>query len=817
MVGAPDTRPRMTACAAALAVGTAMVAALPVSAAPTAVRQFAIPAESVSAALIDFAVQANVTLGGAPHCAGRSNPLNGRYAIAEGLARLLASTSCDFREVAPDTFRIVARLPAAPRPVVVAAAAPAPPPAEVIPELVVTATKRQAFVDRLPYAVSVVGAQQIATIGAEDISGLTGVLAGVSTTNLGPGRDKIQLRGLSDGAFTGRTQSTVAIYLDDVPLTSNAPDPDLRLVDVASVEVVRGPQGSLYGGGSLSGVYRIVTQRPQLNLWAGSLLLGGSITQGGAPSSEAEAMLNVPLSTDKTALRLVAYDEYDGGYIDNVQLHAKNIDGVTRSGGRATLRSLLDANWTLTVGGAYQHIDSNDTQYVTPGQGRLHRANAVQEGSVNDFSDLFVTLERDAATFNFKSTTSFVEHELSSQTDASTALPLFGGSAAVGEYEEPNATHMLIEDAVLSSPSAGRLQWLVGGLASSTLEDIQSIVGSPAGGGASAVSLYHEWRKDHRHSVAGYAEVSYALTDRLTATVGDRIAWLQTSTQSRVLMPVSGRRRLFNGQLSSEGQSPKAALDYEAWRGQHLYALMSQGRRAGGFNTGGPIGVVFATNPDAPGMHRRFAPDQIWNYEGGLKSSLWDGRVTLRTALFYDVWTDIQTDQYLASGLSYTDNAGDGVNAGSESELSIRPSEHWTLEGNGLFDHPELNHPRPGFITQPRAGLPGVPDISGGGRASYSASLWADWTWRLSADAQYVGRSHVTFDPTLAPVMGGYWLGALSAQVKGPRWSLSAFLVNPTNAGGNTFSYGNPFSFRQISEATPQRPRTLRVTLSAAF
>ncbi len=805
----------MTAFAGAVAVMAA--AASPAEAAPVALRQFAIPAESVSAALIDFAVQANVTLGGAPHCTGRSNPLNGRYPIAEGLARLLASTSCDFKQVAPDTFRIIARAAPPPRPAPSTPRAPPPPQADAIPELVVTATKRQAYVDRLPYAVSVVGAQEIAVIGAEDISGLTAVLAGVSTTNLGPGRDKILLRGLSDGAFTGRTQSTVGIYLDDVPLTSNAPDPDLRLVDVASVEVVRGPQGSLYGGGSLSGVYRVVTERPQLNLWAGSLLTGGSITQGGAPSGEAEAMLNVPLATDKTALRLVAYDEYDGGYIDNVELHAKNIDGVTRSGGRAALRSLLDADWTLTVGGAYQHIASNDTQYVMPGQGRLHRANAVREGSVNAFSDLYVTLERDAAAFDFKSTTAYVEHELSSQTDASTALPLFGGSAAVGEYHEPNATQMLIEDAVLSSPSGGRLQWLVGVLGSTTLEDIQSIVGSPAAGGSAAVTLYQEWRKDHRRSVAAYSEVSYALTDRLTATVGDRISELQTSTQSLVSMPVSGRQRTFDGDLNSTGQSPKAALDYQVWRDQHLYVLVSQGRRAGGFNTGGPIGVVFATAPDAPGMHRRFAPDQIWNYEGGLKSSLWDGRITLHTALFYDVWNNIQTDQYLASGLSYTDNAGDGVNAGSESELTIRPSEHLTLEGNALFDHPELNHPRPGFITQPKTGLPGVPDISGGGRASYSAALWADWAWRLSAEAQYVGRSHVTFDPTLAPVMGGYWLGSLSAQVKGPRWTLSAFLINPTNEGGNTFSYGNPFSFRQISEATPQRPRTLRVTLSAAF
>ena len=149
--------------------------------------------------------------------------------------------------------------------------------------------------------------------------------------------------------------------------------------------------------------------------------------------------------------------------------------------------------------------------------------------------------------------------------------------------------------------------------------------------------------------------------------------------------------------------------------------------------------------------------------------------------------------------------------------MSLRATDRLTLEGNVLFNHPELNHPRPGFISQSKTGLPGVPDTSGGGRLSYAAPAWGDWMWRLSAEAQYVGRSHVTFDPRLAPVMGGYWLDQLGAQLAGPRWTLAAYVINPTEERGNTFSYGNPFSFRQISEATPQRPRTVRLTLSASF
>jgi outer membrane receptor protein involved in Fe transport len=803
-----------------VAFAAVLFAAHAAAAAPGAVRQFSIPAEPVSAALIDFAVQANITIGGGPRCAGRVTGLNGVHTIEEGLRLLLAGTSCDFRVVAPDTVRIIARVQAPAKP---ASRPPSLAPTQTQPEveaadIVVTATRRRAYADQLPYSVSVISGQEMSALGARDISDLTTTFAGVSTTNLGPGRDKILLRGLSDGSFTGRTQSTVGIYLDDTPVTYNAPDPDLRLVDLASVEVMRGPQGSLYGGGSMSGVYRIVTRKPELNILDAAMLAGVGWTQDGAPSNEAEAMLNVPLVKDRAAARLVAYDEFDGGYIDNVDLRDKNIDGVRRDGGRASLKVLLDPDWTLTTGVASQRITSDDTQYVTPSLGRLHRANAVREGSVNRFTDAFVTVQRDSTRFDFKAVTSLVQHGLSSQTDASKALPLFGGgSAAVGEYEEPNATTMVTEDAMLSSPSTGPIQWLVGVYGSATLEDIQSIVRTPNIGVGPAVDLYHEWRKDHRSAAAVYGEATWALSDRLSLTAGARATASEIHTTSLVEMPMAPAPRTFAGMLSGGGVSPKAALDYRVWSGTRVYALVSEGRRPGGFNTGGPIGVVFATSPVAPGMHRRFLSDELWNYEAGVKASFWDGRLRLRSAAFYDRWTNIQTDQYLNSGLSYTANAGDGRNIGLESELTTKPTDHLTIDLSAIFNNPELTRPQPGFISQPTAGLPGVPDVSGGGLIAYDQPLWSGWSARFSGQAQYIGRSHVTFDPTLAPTMGGYVIAQLSAQLIGPRWRASAFLQNPTGERGNTFSYGNPFDFRQINESTPQRPRTLRLNLAADF
>jgi len=786
----------------------------PAQAATARIHRFSIPAEPVQAALIDFAVQANISIGVSPRCTGRAAPLSGSLPDDVALARLLAGTSCDFRKVSPEVFRIVERAAPDRR----TTAFPAGPQPGAVSQVVVTATRRRAVADQLPDAISTVPASMMREIGAVDISDLAAAMVGVTTTNLGPGRDKILLRGLSDGTFTGRTQSTVGIYLDDTPITYNAPDPDLRLTDVQRVEVLRGPQGTLYGSGSIGGVYRIVSQKPVINVFSGALDVGGAVADVGAPSHEADAVLNLPLVRDRAALRLVAYDEVDGGYIDNVALRVNNIDGSERSGGRAQLRVLLDPSWTVTAGGSYQDITADDTQYVTPSLGRLHRANAVREASDSRFSDAFITLEQNAAWGDFRSTTSVTDHHLDSRTDASLALPLFGqANSSVGAYDQPIAIQMLVEDAVISSPGVGPLQWLTGIYGSATVEDTTSLVLTGADPVGLNGALYQEQRRDRLNEIALYGDASYALTERLTLSAGLRASQMEVATRSMAAAPQTGRVRDFSGDAGFSSWSPKVGLDYALSRAAHLYALVSQGGRAGGFNTGGPIGTVFLLSPDVAGPHRRFEPDSLWNYELGVKTRLFDDRLELRSALFYDAWSRIQTDQFLPSGLSYTANAGDGRNYGAEAELVARPTQHLSLEVNALFNNPELTKPAPGFVSRSTEGLPGVPDVSVGARVAYQRPVWDDWSALVSAEDDYVGRSHVTFDPTQSPAMGGYHLDRLTTQLIGRRWRVMLDIINPTNEGGDTFSYGNPFDFRQIHEATPQRPRTYRLLLAYAF
>ena len=703
-------------------------------------------------------------------------------------------------------------LPEAPK---VARAAPVPskpapqPLPDPVAEILVTATKRPVAYDRLPASLSLISASQLQTSGAVDVAGAVRQLAGVTMTNLGPGRDKILLRGLSDGAFTGRTRSTVGTFLDYAPITYNAPDPDLRLADVQGIEVLRGPQGALYGGGSLSGVYRIVTRKPEFNLLQGALTVGAASTKTGSPSYEVEGMVNLPLVRDRAALRLVVYTEVEGGYLDDVNLRLSDVDATKRVGGRLALAVQLNDTWSVTVGGAVQQLDSNDTQYATPGPGRLRRANRIRERHKNDFGEAAVTVIGSGDWGRLESSTAYVRHAYSSLYDASAALNLYGSSTAdLGVFEENTKVDMVVEDAVLTSPADTRLQWLAGLYGAWTLEKSPSLLRVRGASGPPAL-VYLQNRTDRLITSAIYGQTSYRLGGGWTLAAGARVFETDLRTSSNVQVPLNGPPRAFTRKAQFNGWSPQLILQYDFQSGGMLYLLRSQGDRVGGFNSGG----ISAPAPS----RRTFQPDRLRNFEVGTKMRLFDRRLSVQSAVFYDLWDNIQTDQYLASGLPYTANVGDGRNIGLEIEATWRPTTTLTLQANALLNSSKVTKVNPIFATRVQNRLPGVPDASFGALAIYERPLRDNLSLIFTGEGGYVGRSRLTFDPALSPEMGGYVTGKLSVQLKGPDWRVAAFLSNPSNTQGDTFAYGNPFSFGQVRQVTPQRPRTFSLLLSRTF
>lgn len=793
----------LLACAVAAAPVSA--AARPGDAKPIRLR---IPAEATSDALLSLALEAGVSLGGdVGACQGTSRPLSGRHSLSGALGHLLAGSDCSFEIIDARTVMIRRRSPAlvhapAASPTV---APPAPP--TVIGEVVVTAGRRAELAGRTPYAITAIAGDMLEQTGNSDISDLGGMVAGMTVTNLGPGRNKVILRGLSDGTFTGVTQSTVALYLDDVPVTYNAPDPDLRLIDVDRVEVMRGPQGTLYGGGSIGGIVRIVTRKPDVDEVSGSASSSLSVTKNGGLNTDLEATLNLPVAPGRVGVRASAYREVDSGYIDDVALGLKHANRGQRDGGRLAVRALINQDWSVQAGVVHQSINTRDTQYLVGGTDSLQRANQVREPHDNDFDEVYATVNGSGSWGRVTWASAGLRHNIDSRYDATPALPTFGVTSGVGAYDDDRTIELLVSEITIASPDHGRFRWLAGAFGSvgdSHGRFTLGVMGDPP-------PLYRELRTDQVDEVAAYGEASYDLTRKLNVTAGARWFHFAFETESSVTQAVGAR--MFRDNSDSTGVSPKISVLYRLNARALVYGQIAEGYRAGGFNTGGPIGQAFDGAPGNPA--REYAPDELWNYELGAKLRLLSDRLQLRVAGFYAQWSDIQTDQFLPSGLPYTVNVGDGANRGLELELAWRPLRALDVRAAALINDPELTRLNPAFAARRDAGLPGVPRGSASLAVDYTRPLWGDLDLALHGQLAYVGRSRLTFDAQ--DQMGNYVTGALSAGVESPRWNIRAFVDNPLDSRANTFAFGGPFLLGRDLVRTPLRPRTVGVQLGARF
>lgn len=805
MQGGPGTGWRLPL----LAAGVCAAALLP-SPALAAPRDFRIAAKPLADALVDFAVQADVAINssGARGCRRLGNAVSGRMEKTEALHRLLAGTGCGFQMIDARTVRIF-RLPPVTAPATPRVASPPPPAAPTdVEEVIVTATRQPSEAARLPYAVSVLSDDVLARQDIQSANEVALLTPGLTVTNLGPGRDKLIIRGLSDGALTGRVQSTVGIYLDETRLTYSAPDPDLRLVDIERVEVLRGPQGSLYGAGSIGGIFHIVPRKPELGHFAASAAAEGSLTAEGGAGYVLEGMVNAPLWSDRAALRIVGYQEDAPGYIDDVTLGRSDINRTHRAGLRATAILEVTPDWSVTAGLISQTISSDDSQYTQAGLPDLTRANRVAEPHHNDFGAAYLSIRGDTPYGRLRWTTTLLDHRLTSQYDASTALPDFGAPAGpAAAYTERFSSKTVVSELNLTSPLGARLPWLVGVFYSEGHEDQFANLRTPA-------PIYTEVRGDEVSEASVYGEASYSRGD-WTLTLGGRYFWASVETVSDITAPGIGAAA-FADHGSESGFAPKAVLRYQINDRWMAYVQAAEGYRTGGFNTGGPIGQVFGGPGSTLQPARRYSGDELWSYEGGSKWFSPDLGLTLQGALFLVSWRGIQSTQLLPSGLPYTANIGDGRAFGAEFEGAWAIGD-FEFRGSLLFNEPELDAPRAGFAATADSPLAGVSRFTASTTAHYERRWRGSSVVTADAGVSYIGPSHLTFESTFAPRMGDYVSTRASAGVGDDRWRLIVFVENLTNERGNTFAYGNPFTLDGPEQTTPQRPLRAGVKIEARF
>ncbi len=760
--------------------------------------RFDINVQSVGKALIAFGIQANVTIGISrtlPDIPG--NKLKGRYPVEQGLRRLLEGTGLGFEMVNAGTFRIVVKPQSL-------NANPVPPNNLSKSDIIVTATKQAVPINEASFSIGVLAGNELARTGMISTNDAALEIAGLTVTNLGPGRNKLFVRGLSDGVLGGRMQSTVAIYFNDARVNYSAPDPDLRLVDIDRLEVLRGPQGMLYSAGTLGGIYRIVPKEPDLSDWSGSVSGEVSNIRHGSAGYRVEGVANAPLAPDQLAVRVAAYREIDGGYIDDPNL-GPNVNRTAVTGARGTVRATLADDWFIEAGLVVQDIASRDTHYVTQGLGSLSRANRLAEPHDNDFRQARLALEGTLFGAHLSSTSAFVKHDLSSIYDAtSAALALAGQQSMLAGFEERDRIRMFTHETRLASDDEGRFNWLAGFSILNNSDHYQGILTDVASGAA----LYGQRSRDNVLEIALFAKADLALNHSWTVSAGVRALRYKLSADAS-RFDAGGMTPTSDRDARGYRLTPLAIIRYQPADTAMVYAQVAQGYRFGGINAS-TSGVP---DPDSPAG--RFSPDRLWSAELGTRLTLFDGSLKLSSALFGFRWSDIQSEKLLPSGLTYTANIGRGFNIGIEAEAALRISGRLSIRAGGLLNDPTLK-PYPAFAKFDHD-LPGISRGSGHVTVRYDVAVNDRWTSSTDVSLNYTGRSRLALTAEHDPPMGDYTLVNIRTGIANEGWSFQLFMDNVFDTRANSFAFGNPFAFSTSDQQTPLQPRTVGIRFSRDF
>lgn len=727
--------------------------------------------------------------------------LRGRMSVRKALVKLALITATDLRSAGPRGWRLAKRVAPAAKsrrafrapPFLPVLLPQSPEPANA--EIVVTASKRDMRLTDFGGQASAITGAELMFGGPNGTGAIISRVASLSSTQLGSGRNKLFIRGIADSSFTGPTQATVGQYFGDIRLSYNAPDPDLRLHDVASVEVLEGPQGTLYGAGALGGIIRTTPNVPNSDHSA-AFTVGASATQHGDPGADIAATVNVPIIDKRLELRLVGYAESEGGYIDNPLRGRDDINRTSVVGGRAALRVHIADRWTIDLGGLAQTTRSDDSQYADRGAPSLTRASPVPENYAADYVMGNIAVAGELADLRFRSTFGLSRQVLLENFNATPAA----GPPSV--FRQRNKTRMITNETRLWQPMRTGLGWLLGASFTSNRSQLVRALGPLEGPLVQTTGVTNALTE-----VTVYGEASYELRRNLIVTGGLRAtaAWL-TGRGEDVAPMIALARAQVTATRDELSLLPSVAVVATVLPRTTVYARYQQGFRPGGL----AIEADFV---------RRFSGDRVRTLETGIRY----GRSAsdpayLTGTISYTIWDKIQADFIDASGLPSTANIGDGRIWTFGLAGGVRPVEGLTFDVALNYNDSRITNPGP-TLRQTLAQMSQIPNVAkftGRVGVDYRKDIGTGLTVRANAWARYVGTSRLGVGPLLGESQGDYLDTAIIVRIGRPAVGLTMTLTNLANSVGNRFALGTPFQIG-TGQITPLRPRTLRIGLDAAF
>jgi iron complex outermembrane receptor protein len=749
-----------------------------------------VDATSLPAAIAELSRETSVSIGtegSLPQVA--TPPLHGRMSITHALKKLLHGSGYEARRVGARAWRIErARQDdgthAAERPRAVTPLDVAPP-----EPIIVTGSKRAFDLQNLPMAVSVSSFDRDQTIATATAGSSWTVEQndGISLTGLGPGRNRMFLRGIADSAFNGETASTVAVVLDDARLTYSAPDPDIRLVDVDRVEVFKGPQGSLYGTGALGGIYHIVTRSPDFADTSLVAMGGLSGVTDGSPGWSGSLVANLPLVEDRIALRLVGYAAREGGWIETGSRSDSNSYSVL--GGRAALGVDLGGGWLIEGKGLVQLLESRDSQYVYD-KGSRSRPEQLAEPHDNDLYHGALRLTRDSGPVRITLSSGLTVHEVTDTIDATQGADQFG-LVNPGLLDDSRKFRVWDTEARVNG-GGERFEWLLG-LSRIEARQTQNSVLSDVSGSASLMI------DDDRRTVSDsaiFGEATIPLVECVRLTVGGRL--FRTVSRETKTLPnaVVSERRV------QQDFTPTVSLAWQPRPTRLLYMRYGSAVRPGGVD-------ITETGTLEP-----LKDDELMTLEAGWREeTLSGGHVEL--GLYGSYWRRIQSDQLGSDGLIETSNVGNGRILGVEASATMPFGPDWRAILGANYTNAILIDAAPGLESDDLR-LPVVPTFTLRGSV-LRQFLIGTVPASVDLNLRYVGPARLSFDPALDRPMGNVLETGLRASATFGDMTVELSGENLLDLAGDTFAYGNPLRFAQSYEYTPQRPRTVLLSVRASF
>jgi iron complex outermembrane recepter protein len=592
---------------------------------------------------------------------------------------------------------------------------------KVTEEMVVTARKREETVEEVPISIAAPTESELRDRGAETIEDIAANVAGFSVQNLGPGQSQVAMRGVSSGQIVRDqpgVKEQVGVYLDESVISLSLFTPDIDLFDLNRVEVLRGPQGTLFGSGSESGTLRYITNAPKIGLHETVAELSADSISGGGAGGSLKFAVNSPFGPTG-ALRLVGYYTSYGGYIDAVQPSLstnKDVNDGYRAGVRLAYLYKPSDKLSITPRLLYQKVDvhgwnrvdvfnilANPFTTTRPkvSLGKYEQFTQFEEPFNDKFllGDVNVTYNLGGATLT--SITSYINRDVDVLRDA-TALTasITGGSIALpaniytldAPLDDATKAHGYTEELRLSG-GVGKTQWVVGGFYSSSrrnygqqllVKGFTALSGIPTAGKAIAPTdglFWSDLRYKYRQG-ALFGEATLAVTPKLDVTGGVRYYDYHES-RTQIFDGIfgeddAGNPQIQPGSTNASGIAPRVMASYKLSDATRLNAQISKGFRLGGIND--PLNLSLCTAADRAtfGGHDSWDDETLWNYEVGSKSKIMGGRGAFNVAAFYMDIRDLQATVTAGTCSSrVVFNVPKARSTGAEVEFELAPSDNF--------------------------------------------------------------------------------------------------------------------------------------------